>query len=214
MARRKMRQAPALVDVPDLGHIPVTLGSAAALAERPNTLRIRRSIHPRGRSCEVTSAIALRSRIVSIFSPGRIMPITVSMSGQPFLRHTSSVTDTTTSSSSPQALRTQTLICLVFSGRARPRGASGFARRFISNPFPKTKALGQSNGIKEARCRRPCRTYAFSATSVSISARHLRKPSSIRPLGRLRPINTRRLTRFSPSFQGRWWSPSSSMWTA
>jgi hypothetical protein len=37
--------------------------------------------------------------------------------------------------------------------KANPRGASGFARRFIYNPVPKTKTLGLTKGIKDARSR-------------------------------------------------------------
>lgn len=44
-------------------------------------------------------------------------------------------------------------------------------------------------------------------------AQHAMKPSVMTSLGRLRPMKTRRETRSSPSFQGRWWSPSTSMWT-
>ena len=47
----------------------------------------------------------------------------------------------------------------------------------------------------------------------SRAAMQLSKPLRIFSSGRLRPMKTRRLSRFSPSFQARWWSPSRIMCT-
>src|SRR5262249_13560052 len=44
-------------------------------------------------------------------------------------------------------------------------------------------------------------------------ATQLSKPSRIFSSGSLRPMKTMRLSRFSPSFHGRWWSPSRIMGT-
>ncbi len=44
-------------------------------------------------------------------------------------------------------------------------------------------------------------------------ASQARKPSSSLSRSRSRPMKTRRLSRRSPSFHGRWWSPSTIMWT-
>ena len=41
----------------------------------------------------------------------------------------------------------------------------------------------------------------------------LSKPSRINCSGNSRPMKTRRLSRDSPSFHFRWWSPSNIMWT-
>src|SRR5690606_23572346 len=66
---------------------------------------------------------------------------------------------------------------------------------------------GEDMAFEIKRCN--CRHQA----AVVWAAWQARKLFSIFSTSRSRPMKTRRDSRFSPSFHGRWWSPSTIMWT-
>ena len=92
-------------------------------------------------------------------------------------------------------------------GNARPRPArrprpAACARRRRDVVGVGTESLGSAM----RRSTRPC-------MRVDASRHAALEPCRIFSSGRLRPMKTRRLSRFSPSFHGRWWSPSRIMCT-